>query len=97
MPRILKNSYVIFFLSFILLFVIFYIFKIGSTQTVKPDGTIHQNANWKYPLAIALVIWVIWNFFLYPPPEEIEEIMKSKKTYGGNCTNNQKINMDMWI
>lgn len=45
---------------------VFYLFKIGSTAEIK-DGKIVQKFNWKYPLAISLLLWLIWHFILYPP------------------------------
>ena len=66
--RMFQNSYVVALITFILLVVIFYIFKIGYTTTIEYSGD--QNClengtcnytravkkfSWKYPLAITLL------------------------------------------
>lgn len=66
---IYQNSYVVFIISLIVLLIIFYVFKIGYS-TVVVNGKVEKRFNWKYPLAISLVIWVIWYFLLYPPRKD---------------------------
>lgn len=66
--HIYQNSYVVAVICFILLCAIFYFLQIGySTSTV--NGKVVKKFSWKYPLAISLVIWVIWHFYLYPPAD----------------------------
>jgi hypothetical protein len=68
--KIFHNSYVVMIITFIVLCVGFYLFGIG-TDTVIENGVPKKKFSWKYPLAISLVVWVIWHFYVYPPPEEI--------------------------
>lgn len=101
---IYQNSYVVFIISLIVLLVIFYVFKIGYS-TVVVNGKVEKRFNWKYPLAISLVIWVIWYFLLYPPSDV--NINGSKQVGGtetstigdiiGSGVRQQKINMDNWL
>lgn len=107
---IYQNSYIIALISFIVLCVVFYLFQIGTTVTLE-NGRVEKKINWKYPLAISLVIWLFWHFYMYPPPDQ-ENIMS-----GGSSRNklkntsdvpdmknigkynkimNQKINMHNW-
>ena len=58
-------------ITFILLSAIFYIFGIGYTTDLQ-NGKIIRKFSWKYPLAITLIVWLFWHFYLYPPPEEME-------------------------
>lgn len=76
--KIFKNSYVILVISFIALYIIFYLFGIGYTTEVK-DGKIVKKASWKYPLAISLFIWILWHFYVYPPPEEINANLNTQQ------------------
>lgn len=76
--RLLENSYIMFALSFLVFFGIFYLFNIGTTQKVV-NGKMVNRPGWKYPLALALIIWLIWHFRLYPPKEVIGAAPKSKK------------------
>lgn len=109
MKQILKNSYVIFVLSFIILCIIFYLLGIGYGKEIK-NGKVVKKFSWKYPLAIALLIWVFWHFYLYPPANEKnmgstfsnffskkENVVAPEKMIptGGNL-NSQRINMNNW-
>ena len=67
MYSLLKNSFIVLLISFVLLCLIFYLFKIGYTKQFI-NGKIVKKFSWKYPLAISLIIWLIWHFYLYPPP-----------------------------
>lgn len=87
--KIYENSYVIFIITFIILIIIFYIFKIGYSITIV-DNKIEQKFNWKYPLAISLIVWVVWQFFLYPPKND--KIIE----YEPKHISTQKINLDNW-
>jgi hypothetical protein len=105
--RIFKNSYVIFIITFILLCAIFYFFEIAAIPVAK-NGVIQKKFNWKYPLAISLVVWVAWHFYLYPPPEEIDNkpvcnnvpktniTVPNKLFFGGSPLDMQRINMMNW-
>lgn len=67
---IYQNSYVILIISFIALSLVCYMFELGYTSTIQ-DGTVVKKFSWKYPLAISLIIWLFWHFYLYPPAEEM--------------------------
>lgn len=69
--KIFQNSYVIFVIAFIILYIIFYLLGIGATVQVV-NGKPVKKTNWKYPLALALIIWVLWHFYLYPPPADTQ-------------------------
>lgn len=62
---IYENSYVVAFVTFVLLIIIFYIFKIGYSTKIE-NGKIIKKFNWKYPLAISLIVWIMWHFLLFP-------------------------------
>jgi hypothetical protein len=105
--RIYQNSYVVLIITFILLLVIFYIFEIGYSTVITPTGKVVKKFNWMYPLAISLIVWVIWHFFLYPPAEVREskttttnEPIKYQTTptssKGNNKLTSQHINMNNW-
>ena len=104
--RIFKNSYLILLLSFIILSIVFYILKIGFTTQIV-DGEIVRKFNWKYPLAIALLIWVLWHFYLYPSNDsKSQQMRKANSTFSNSfqervyCNpkelDNQRINMINW-
>ena len=63
---IFKNSYVILLITIIVLSAIFYVFEIGWTTNMTEDGTVEKSFSWKYPVAIGLIIWVVWHFYLFP-------------------------------
>ncbi|MEM3061976.1 MAG: hypothetical protein QW303_00320 [Nitrososphaerota archaeon] len=124
--RLLHNSYVIAIITFVLLAAFFYIFKFGYTTQYQPEKNYLQNENdpynevsswkvvkrfsWKYPLAIALIVWLFWHFYLYPPKNL--EIAETSQTTGQNFADktppsfqniprfgeisSQKINMINW-
>lgn len=96
--RIFKNSYVIFIISFIIFSIIFYLFNIGYTDQIK-DGVIVKRFSWKYPLAISLIIWLIWYFYLFPPKKNNKQITMNDNN-ATTClryNNIQKINLNNWI
>jgi len=64
---IFQNSYVMLILSFVILSILCYFLQFGYTTELQ-NGKIVKKFSWKYPLAISLIIWVIWHFFLFPPP-----------------------------
>lgn len=104
-PRIFKNSYIVAFLTFIILCIIFYIFGIGY-QTKVEDGKVVKKFSWRYPLALALVVWVIWYFWIYPPAKnkQIETHRTVVNITGGgdksvkynNLSSEKRINMNDW-
>jgi hypothetical protein len=63
--KIFKNSYVIFIITFILLYALFYLFGIGSYTEIV-NGKPITKTSWKYPLGLSLIIWVLWHFYVYP-------------------------------
>lgn len=89
--RIFKNSYVILLLSFIILSIIFYFFRIGYIYTIQ-DGVVVKKFSWRYPLAISLIIWVLWSFVIFPQNKK----EKTTKNYANNSPETQKINMMDW-
>ncbi len=106
--HIYQNSYVILIISFILLSLIFYVFEIGYSTSVLPDGKVVKKFSWKYPLAISLIIWLFWYFYLYPP-ESIKtgttksakynsDITSPKNSMSGDANRllDQRINMANW-
>lgn len=66
---IFQNSYVVLILSFIGLSVLFYFLEIGYNIELQ-NGKVVKKFSWKYPLSISLIVWVVWHFFLYPPPSQ---------------------------
>ena len=106
--HIYQNSFVILIIAFILLCVIFYIFQIGYNTEILPNGKINKKFSWKYPLAISLIIWVFWHFYLFPSPEKTDliasdDVFSTPKsvstTHLSSKTNklmDQHINMANW-
>lgn len=103
--NIYQNSYVILVIAFIIISAICYIFEIGYNTKIS-DNKIIKSFSWKYPLAISLIIWVFWHFYLYPPTySPNSEISATSNDYhspsGGDLlkTNKlmtQRINMANW-
>ncbi|AVL94790.1 hypothetical protein ma404 [Moumouvirus australiensis] len=92
---IYQNSYVILVITFIVLCIIFYIFKIGYNTELK-DGKVIKTFSWKYPLAISLIVWLIWHFYLYPPGDiSTDNIQTPTNTMRPNVPT-QKIIMENW-
>lgn len=80
--QIFQNSYVVMIITFVLLSIIFYLFQIGYSTSIEYTGEpqclekgtcqetrIVKKFSWKYPLAIALIVWLVWHFYLYPPAD----------------------------
>ena len=74
-------------------------------ESVMEDGkkkvTLDEKFNWKYPLAIAMLIWAFWHFYLYPVDDEIDLSNAAPKQVGGNNMQQryesiQKINLANW-
>lgn len=68
MKHLLKNSYVVAIISFVVLLVVFYVFKIGYTYQTTPEGKVVAKMNWFYPLGISIIIWACWKYLIYPDP-----------------------------
>jgi hypothetical protein len=64
--HIYQNSFVAMIFAFLLICMIFYIFHIGYSMDIE-NGTIVSTFNWKYPLAIAFLVWLLWYFVFFPP------------------------------
>ena len=108
--KIFRNSYVIFVITFILLYVLFYLFGIGYKTEIIDDKPIIK-FSWRYPLGLSLIVWIFWHFYLYP----VNEYPNLKCMDGGGnlptenkispakifnkimkTSPNQKINMKNW-
>lgn len=90
LEKLYKNSYLVAILTFIILLIIFYAFSIGTTFYVENEK-IKRRYNWQYPLAIALIVWVVWHFLLFPQKDNSEP-----KQNFVNDAYSQKINMETW-
>ena len=77
--KIFRNSYVIFVLAFIILYIFFYLTGIGQSVEIV-DGKPVKKTSWKYPLGLSLIIWVFWHYYLYPVNDDIDLF----KMTGGN-------------
>jgi hypothetical protein len=88
--KIFKNSYVIFFITFIMLCVIFYVFEWGYTVQVDNQNRVIKKFSWKYPLAFSLLIWIVWHFYVYPPAEELENSPINPIQEGGSLNTNKQ-------
>ena len=87
----------------------FYLFQISYTTEISSDGRIIKKFSWKYPLAISLIVWIFWHFYLYPPAEEMPILSSTSQEYNtsgsviplNNITKTnklmaQRINMVNW-
>ena len=84
-----QNSYVALFVSLVILSILFYLFEIGFTTTIQ-NGKVVKKFNWKYPLAISLIIWLIWHYYLYPIKSEA--VVNTQKS---TIPTNKNWNIDM--
>lgn len=94
--NLFKNSYVMFVLSFIILYGLFYLLDIGTRVKIV-DNKVSKKAGWQYPLAIALIIWVIWHFLLYPPKNIKTPESKQSAQFSSPPSNIPEINMKNWV
>lgn len=105
--KIFRNSYVVFILTFIILYALFYLFGIGYRTEIIDDRPVIK-LSWRYPLGLALIVWVFWHFYLYPTPNS-PKLMDGGKILSENkmtptkmlskmmrTSPNQKINMKNW-
>lgn len=103
MNVIFKNSYVVSVLFFTVFCLFCYIFKFCYSFKYE-NRKIVQNLNFKYPIAFTLIIWLIWNFLLFPNSDawisdNNEQYKTNLKKFMKNNTNNiqlQKINLEIW-
>lgn len=119
--EIFKNSYIVAIIVFIALVVLFYLFQIGYSTSIEYTGEegcvekgtcsstkVVKKFSWRYPLILAIMVWLIWHFCLFPPQDVREMEFKSTQvpvikpkiqTAGGILSseaNRQKINMINW-
>lgn len=94
---VLQNSYVILILAFLGLSIIFYLGGIGFVTQLK-NGKPTKTFTWKYQLGIALIIWVVWNFYLYPPDEAqtIKKVKPNVRNYPSNDIRSLKMKIEDW-
>ena len=85
--NIYKNSFIVAIIVFILLCIIFYVFNFGYEYKYT-NGVIEKKFSIKYPLVIALLVWVLWFFVIFPPPKSKQEGIKHSEP---------NIIMDNWI
>ncbi len=71
--RIFENSYIVSIIVFIVLYILFYFSGIGFTKTMV-NGKPVEKYGWKYPLAGALIVWVVWHYYLYPVPDDTPNV-----------------------
>jgi hypothetical protein len=98
---LIKNSYVAAIVAFVIAWVMLYLIDIGTDIKIS-NGKKTKVMGWKYPLAIALIVWLIWYFFLFPQKESniisnsnlIPELMTSRTPNGSI---RQQIMMDPWM
>lgn len=65
--NIYQNSYIMSFIFLCLMLAIFYFFQINSSVEITSDGQIIKKFNWKLPVALTLIFWVVWHYILFPP------------------------------
>lgn len=109
--KLYQNSYVIFILTFIILCLICYFFEIGYNVEVE-NGRAVKKFSWKYPLAISLIVWVVWHFYLFPPadvkqttemdlfenPNDLSPHLELNQCVAkANKLQSQRINMVNWL
>lgn len=102
--HIYQNSYIMSIILFALLCAIFYMFQIGYNSKITPNGQLVKTFSWKYPLAITLIFWVIWHFYVYPPIKtvsvkdkyDITSVTSVDVPVRKRNIASQKINMENW-
>lgn len=96
---IFKNSYIMAVIIFIALLVICNLFDFGTGTEIR-DGKVVKKFSWKYPLAIALVFWLVWHFYFFPDKtgQKIwESAPKSlSPTSASGEISQQRINLANW-
>lgn len=103
MNAILKNSYLVAIIFFTIFYLFCYIFKFCYTFEYE-NQKIVSKFNFKRLIAYTLIIWLLWNFVLFPQDNAWETNDKQQyktdlKNLMKNSTNNiqlQKINFEIW-
>jgi hypothetical protein len=100
---ILKNSYVVGILSFISLYITFYLLGIGY-ETEKVNGRVIKKMSYRYPLILALIIWLAWHFMIYPHPSVEGKKSVQVSPLGGHFDDTKSlssvrpiVNTEMWF
>lgn len=96
---IFTNSYVIFIVAFIVFYVIFYLFGVGFDYETDENGKVTKTfcSGWKYPLAIALVVWVAAHYFIFPQDEDtLDKQAVQNQPAPMQTVKGQQINMAHW-
>lgn len=94
--KIYQNSYIVAIITFILLCIIFFLFEIGYSAKINEKGEIEKKFSWKYPLAISLLVWLIWYYVIFPRPNNSITQPNEKIQNDKNYMLCQKISMDNW-
>ncbi len=106
--KIFQNSYVIFAISFITLYIVFYLGGIGYTTETVNNRPVNTNT-WRYPLGLSLIIWVFWHYYMYPVGDDPNipfmdggsarsdhKISPNQFDHMNRRVFHQKINMNNW-
>jgi len=67
--RIFENSYLVAIIAFFALCVLFYIFGLGFQESIV-NGQKVKTFTYRYQIVLALLVWLLWKFLLYPASEE---------------------------
>jgi uncharacterized membrane protein YagU involved in acid resistance len=86
--ELLKNSYVMAILTFIVCYYLFYIFGIGYRSKQGKTKEVKEMSI-KFPLLFAFCIWLLWHFILFPHP--------NVKHVGGSNEQGLNILHNMWL
>lgn len=90
-----QNSFVAAIVAFLALLVIFFVFDIAPTVKIV-NGQVKHTVNWKYPLAISILVFLLWYFLLFPP-EAIKPTFPSKEVPQPKSPQGQVIDMKTWL
>jgi hypothetical protein len=100
--KIFKNSYVVFAISFVTFYALFYLLGIGLVTEIVNDKPVVKTS-WRYPLGLSVILWTFWHFYMYPPDDIKYE--KSNKSSSDSYHDSpredslgfhQKINLQNW-
>lgn len=108
--EIFKNSYIAATFTFIVSYLLMYIFVIGFEKNVV-NGKVIKKPSWKLPLIFALLVWTLWYFYLFPTrkdllikqnsdfPEPGSVQISQKRGLNGGCNGYgyPKLIAEMWI
>lgn len=87
-----ENSYVVAIVTFVILLILCYVFDIGTQYRVNDKNQLQKSFNWKYPLALSLLVWVSWHFFVFPQSKDEPSTLSIMK----NNLNAQKMFVNTW-